>query len=166
MLVALLVGAAMWNVSWMLRQRDNARQIRGDLAACEDEATGIEALRGKPKLAATESLGVQQLGERIEAASREAGLAPAMLEGVFPQTAQRLADSPYLQKPTMLTFRGVALPQLAGFLYHLNDRATKLAVRDLRLRSPRGESDGSAWDADVTVTYLIYAPPPKTRDER
>ena len=72
MLVALLVGAAMWNVSWMLRQRDNARQIRGDLAACEDEATGIEALRGKPKLAATESLGVQQLGERIEAASREA----------------------------------------------------------------------------------------------
>ena len=165
-LVALLAGAALWNANWMLQQRDNARQAREDLAACQDVAKGIEALRDKPKLAATESLGIQRLGERIEAASRNAGLTPAMLEGVFPQTAQRLAESPYLQKPTTLMFRGVALPQLAGFLYHLNDKATKLAVRDLRLRTPRGESAGNAWDADVTVTYLIYAPPAKTRDER
>jgi hypothetical protein len=68
-----------------------------------------------------------------------------------------VGDTPYLQKPTTLELQGVSLTQLASFLYHLTSEPG-LVVRDLRIRSPRRDDVGSQWNAEATLTYLIYSP--------
>jgi hypothetical protein len=153
----LLAAAAAWNVHWMLTERQAARRAAEDLAACRDLARTIESLRARPAVASTEGIGVQELGERIEAALRQAGLEESALVGRFPQAPRRVGDSPYLHKPTALAFRGVTLTRLTTFLYHLAD-GSGLIVRDLRLRTPPGDAARDVWDAEATVTSLVYAP--------
>ncbi len=156
-MLAMLAIAAAWSTTEMLAARELARRSAADLAACERIAADIRRLRQGPKVASAEAMGVQELGKRIEAASRTAGLSTSALVGVYPQGPRRVGDTPYLRKPTSLSFRNVPLPQLASFLYHLSD-GSGLNVRDLRLRTPRGEGGGDLWDAEATLTYLIYSP--------
>jgi len=51
----------------------------------------------------------------------------------------------------------VSLKQVATFLYALTD-GSGLRVQELRLRSPHGDVAPDVWDAETTVTYLMYAP--------
>jgi len=51
-------------------------------------------------------MGIKELGQRIEAAGRRAEFGGDALEGVYPQSARRVGDSPYLQKPTTLALGG------------------------------------------------------------
>lgn len=157
-MLAMLVIAAAWSIHWMLGQREVATLAADDLAACQSLAREIRQLRQKPSIAAASEIGGQELGARIEEASRLAQLSPTVLEGVFPQASRRLGDSPYLHKPTALALRGVSTMQLVTFLYHLTDHGG-LSVHDLRLRTPRGDSTGKLWDAEATVTCLVYSPP-------
>ena len=161
-MLAILIGGAAWSVDWMLGRRQAALRASGDLAACQELARAIESLRQKPRVAATEAMGAGELGQRIQAASRQANMGEAAIEGIYPQPPHRLGESPYVQKPTALALRGVSLPQLAAFLYHLSADGG-LSVRDLRLRSPRSDAAQDTWDAEVTVTVLVYAPPAKGR---
>ncbi len=156
-LAAVLLVVAGLNVEWMLWQRRAAHRAAEDLFECTELAADIQALRKQPTVASSEAMGVQELGVRIEAAMRKAQFDPGALEGVFPQAARRVGDSPYLQKPTALDLSGASLGRLAGFLYHLTDDPG-LTVRDLRLRTPHGETAGDLWDAEATLTYLIYSP--------
>ena len=161
MMVVLLAGAAAWGVRWTVEQRGRARTAAGDLDRCRELADAIRALRDKPAVASAEAMGIQELGRRIEAACRQAGFQSAALEGVFPQSARRAGESPYLVKPTALALRGVTLPQVVTFLYHLTN-GSGLSVRDVRLQTPRGDAPQSVWDAEATVTYLMYAPVKET----
>jgi hypothetical protein len=145
----------------MLGQRSRARTAADDLARCKALADAIRTLRDKPAVASAEAMGIQELGQRIEAACRRAGFQGPVLEGVYPQSARRVGDSPYLVKPTALALRGVTLPQVVAFLEHLTS-GTGLSVRDVRLQTPHGDADHTVWDAEATVTYLMYAPVKKT----
>ena len=53
---------------------------------------------------------------------------------------------------------------MAAFLYHLSVDGG-LSVRDLRLRSPHSDAAQDTWDAEVTVTVLVYAPAGKGRTD-
>jgi hypothetical protein len=163
-MLVLLAAAAAWNASWMLAQRDAAQHASDDLAACRELTATILSQRDKPAVAAAEAMGVQELGKRIEAAFGMAQIASSSLGGVDPQTAHRVGDSPYLRKPTSLSLRGVSPRQVATFLFCLTDESG-LSVRDLRLSTPHGGGAGGAWDAEATLTYLIYSPA-KTRRDR
>jgi hypothetical protein len=165
LMLAMLAGLAAWNVEWMLGQRSSAQQAANDLAECEHLAAGIKLLRDKPAVASTEAMGVQELGKRLEAASGKAAIAQSSVRGVSPQNAHRVGDSPYLVKPTALALKGVSLSQVATFLYHLTSDAG-LSVRDLRLRAGRADDAGGVWDAEVTLTYLIYSPAKANRVPR
>lgn len=156
-MILLLIGAAAWSVDWMMQQRQQAQDAAADLAECQMLVRRIEALREAPTVASAEAMGVQEFGEHIEAASRLANFDPSALRGVFPQAAQRVGDSPYLRKPTAITLRHVPLHDLVTFLYHISGD-TGLMVRDLRLRTPHAEAPEDVWDAEVTLTYLIYEP--------
>jgi hypothetical protein len=157
-LLAMLAVAAYWSVGWMSQQRRLAAQAAEDLATCRRLADDILTLSPPPAAAPATGVGVHELGQRIEDASRKANLAPVSLEGVFPQNARRLGDTPYLQKPTSLVLRNVSLSQLVTFLYHLTDQSGWI-VQDLRLRTPRGDEHGALWDAEATLTCLMNAPP-------
>ena len=163
-LLAMGIGGAAWSVDWMLGRRQAARYASEDLAACRALTCEIASLRQKPKVATTEAMGAGELGQRIQAASRQAGMGEASIEGIYPQPARRMGDSPYVQKPTVLALRGVSLPQVAAFLYHLSADGG-LSVRDLRLRSPHSEAPQDTWDAEVTVTVLVYSPAAKARTD-
>jgi hypothetical protein len=154
----LLLGlVAWWNVEWMLQQRQSARAGAQDLAECRRLAQEIKALRLKPAVAASQALGIQELGQRIQQAFEQAQLPPASLEGVYPQSLRRVGDSPYLHKPTALALRNASLAQFATFLHALTDNSG-MSVRDLRLREPRSDATGKVWDAEATLVYLIYSP--------
>lgn len=157
-----LLSLAVWSYGWMREQKVAAHHAMADLRACQRLAAEIVALRRVPTIASTETMGVKELGDRIEQASSRARLDLSTLEGTFPQTARRLGDSPYLQKPTQLAFRGVTLSQIAAFLYHIGQDAS-LTVSQLRLSTPRGKAAAHTWDAQATLTYLIYSPPKKAR---
>jgi hypothetical protein len=163
LMLALLAGAAAWGLGWMLDRRQAAGDAGDDLATCQRLASEIGSVRQKPTVVAG-SAGVRELGEQIQAASRQANLGPDAIQGVFPQPSRRVGESVYVHKPTALALRSISLPQLAVFLYNLSSQPG-LTVSDLRLRSPHGASADSAWDADVTVTYLVYAPPARAQPD-
>lgn len=162
MVLAMLALTATWSVRAMMTQRAAALIAADDLGECGRLAASIESLRDKPKIASAQDMGIELLGQRIAAASQQAKLDPQSLEGVYPQGPRRLGNTPYVQKPTTLTLRNVKLPQLAAFLYHLTEGESGLNVRDLRLRVPRGDSPSDVWDAEATITCLIYQPPADT----
>ncbi len=155
-MLVMLGGAAAWSFGWMLEQRELARLDAEDLAACRQLAESIAKLRQQPAVAASEAMDVQELGTRITVASQQAGLAD-QLQGVFPQPVRRMGDSPYVQKSTTLSLRGVSLVQIATFLHHLT-LDSGLNVRDLRISSKDAGPGGSLWDAEADVAYLIYQP--------
>ncbi len=157
LLVMILAGAVWWNFSWMTGQRRQAQVMAQDLAVCQAAAEEIARLQAQPRVAAVQDMGVQELGQRIEAAMQKAGLSSSALESVAPQPGRRAGNTPYVQKPTALSLRGATLTQVVTMLYHLTSE-TGLSVRDLRLRTPRGEADEKTWDVQVTVVYLLYAP--------
>jgi hypothetical protein len=153
----IVLAAAISSLNWMWQQCEAAQVAADETAACRQLASTIESLRAAPKVASTGDQGIEELGARIKAAMLQAGLSEAALEGVFPQSARRLGDSPYLQKPVALALRGVSLDQLATFLYHLTE-GSALSVRDLRLRTPHSDVARNLWDADATLTCLQYDP--------
>ncbi len=157
LMCVLLVAAAAWSVSDLFTQRSAARQARAELAECQRLAKEIDLLRAQPAVASDEAMGIQQLGDHIAAALKAAELDNSVIEGMFPQSEQPIGQTPYVQKPTSLVLRSVPLSKLAVFLYDLTD-GTGLHVRDLRLRMPHGNQSANVWNADVTLTYLIYAP--------
>jgi hypothetical protein len=162
-LVGLLLIASLWSANWMNGQRTAARNAAEDLQASAALAEQIESLMAEPKIAAAdESRGVQELDPKIGRALQAAGLPRRpTIERIFPQSAREVGDVPYQIKPTAVSIRSVTLAQLAAFLYHLTD-GTGLNVRDLQMRAARS-GNAQQWDAEATLTYLIYAPSDESR---
>jgi hypothetical protein len=156
-MMAMLAIAAVWSLGRMFEQRRSARRAATDLAAVTAMAQRMKGLRDQPAVASAQDMGVRELGTRIDEASGKAGLPRNALRSVDPRSARPVGDTPYLQKPTTLELQGVSLTQLASFLYHLTSEPG-LVVRDLRIRSPRRDDVGSQWNAEATLTYLIYSP--------
>jgi hypothetical protein len=158
LLLLFLTVAAVWSVGWMTEQREAALYAAAELEQCNKLAADIERLRAETAVPQTEEAGVKVLGVRVTEAAQKAGLhGQDWLEGIYPESARPLPDSPYKRKPTMLSLRGVSLEQLSTFLYHLTD-GSGLSVYDLQLMAPRGDSVGDLWNVETTVTYLIYSP--------
>ena len=166
LLVSVMLGmlaiAAMWSLSRASEQASNAQYAMDDLTECQRLADSIAAFRSKPTIASAKVKEDYEMGARIDDASKKANLPPDSLQGLFPQSARRRGRSSYLEKPTSLALRDVSLPQLATFLHHLSDN-TGLTVRDVRIRTPHGSESGNRWDAEATVTYLIYQPTTKRK---
>jgi len=153
---ALAVDAT-WNVSGLFEAQANAQYAAEDLEACQQLAAAIESLRSQSSMAAAEEMGDTELGEWIDEAKRAAGLADGVVRDRIPQEHRRVGESPYVVEPTLLTLRGVSMPQLVTFLCAMTDESG-LRVRDLRVRVPVGGEASNLWDADITLTYLIYSP--------
>lgn len=159
-LLSMLAGASVWSYDSMCARREEARLAWQDAGECDRLAREIQALRTVPAVATTQDLDVQSLGLRVESAAQKSGLPPQTLVEIAPETARRWGDSAYLSKPTRLVLEGVPLEQLTTFLYHLAEGGA-LNVADLRLRTPHGQGESGLWNAEATVTYLIYAPAPR-----
>ena len=77
---------------------------------------------------------------------------------IWPEPARRVGDTAYKQKPTQVILHKLTLQQLIRFLHTLTGPDTGLHVASLRLTTPRGHDTTNIWNAETTITYLIYAP--------
>jgi hypothetical protein len=155
-MLALTIAAAS-SASWMMQQRADARYARQQLADCRLVASGIESLRNAPKFAASKAVDRQRIAERIQQAFQEAGVRSRQsAELIDPVNPRRVGGTPYLRQPTRVSLGELTLRETAMFLYHLT-ADSRLNATGLRLRSAAGLNT-TQWNAETTVTYLIYAP--------
>jgi hypothetical protein len=159
LLTALLAGVALHTWGRFNRARRSASQARTDLAATEQLLERIEQIRNRPTLAADrQQIDAETIG-RIEQAARDAGINPASLAHINPQRPQRIGDSVYQRKPTQVLLRGVTLGQTLKMMHGFCGIQGGLQPASIRLSAPRRDDTGPLWNAELTLTYMIYAPP-------
>ena len=161
-LIGALLATAGYSYDRMSAARARAAEAASDTAACRRLQRRIEALRQRPKLAESRALKHPQIAERVEAAAREARIGPgqtANLVRVDPaKRAVRLGNSVYTEKPVHVSLDRIKLEQLFAFMRPLVSGAKGLSGRRIALTAPRGSERGRRWNAELTLTYLIYAP--------
>lgn len=157
-LAAALLLSAAWMYADLAERRTMAQHAAEDVAACEQLAEQIRDLRRQPSLARSHEMEHQELTRRIEAAAQAAQLPAASLVSIAPAPAQRINRTPYKRKSTQVQFTGVTLPQLVRVLGSFAAEEAGPKVTQLRLAAPRDQQSGDRWSAEVTLTYLIYAP--------
>jgi len=157
-LAGLLGLTALWSYQYMASQRAAALAARADLAACRRGAARIAAFRQRPAMAADREQLLSETTSLIEQAAAAAGIPPDKLIRIVPEGPQQLGKTPYKEKPTQITLRGVSLEQLVKFVHPLTGGERGLHAKALRITShDQGDSAGP-WSADLVVSYLIYEP--------
>lgn len=154
-LLAVLAG---WSYGRLFDARTEAARVRKELASCDALAARIEQLRTRPNRAGAAEMELSVMAGRIERAAGAAGLAAETIVRIWPEPARRAGDTVYREKPTQVLLREVGRRQLTAFLHALTAGDSELTVRSLRLSAPRERQDEDVWNAEVVITYLIYAP--------
>jgi hypothetical protein len=155
-----LGAAALASYGVMAGRQAAAETAQADLQACLRDAAAIESLRHRPRLAADHERLATEVTGLVEQAARTAGIAPASLQRITPEAAQRLGDSAYLEKPTLLVLDGVTMEQLVRLIHTLVASQEGLHPKSVRLTAPRLAASDNTWAADVVLTYLLYEPVP------
>ena len=156
--LALLAAAWCWIELRSLRSRRSAfesgvlqlTQMREDVAA-------IQSLQSAPRLAVDRERPNDELLAEIRQALTAASIPVEAWVGNEPAPPVRLAQTPYKQISLRLFLEGLSLRQLADFAVALSARTAGLSFPSVRL-SPAAGADKAKWNADLKMTYLIYAP--------
>ena len=155
---ACLLVVTLWFSGYLADSRATAQAAIDDARQCARFVADIRNLRHQPSLAESQELQLQELTQRIESAAKQSRISLDSLVRIWPEPAKRVGDMPYKRKPTQVLFHRVTLPDLVGFLQHLSNQDAGPRVTRIRLTAPRGQEMGDQWSAEVTLTYLIYAP--------
>lgn len=158
-LLLLLVILAGWSYYHMESSKRAALRTARELADCVQRAGEIKSLDKGPKRAQSSELAHTDLTRRIEAAAGASQIDLHSLSRIDAMPPRRLAKLPYEERSTRVTLNNVTMQQLVNFLYRLSNNTQDLRVKDLKLHAPRGEEVGDQWQADATLSYLIYTPP-------
>lgn len=161
LMLALLIMGVGWCALDMLDKKASAERAANGLGEAKLIAKRVELLGNQDTVASTAGNArdqEQDLARRIKAAADQARISGNWQRGIEYKRARRLGDTPYKQKPTAVMTRGLTLDQLSQLMYNLTYQ-TPLSVTELSLKTPRGADPGNRWDADFTLTYLIYDPP-------
>ncbi len=149
------------------RYEESSRQLADasrQLTECRRLAAEIRRLEAMPTFAAVDADSQREIARRIEQALRESQLPEdAVLRIQPPAQPFRLGDTPYQVFATRIELKQVSMRQLVRFAHALSDSQKGLAVRDVRLWTPRRDSEPTAetWSVEVTLTQLAFSP--KTR---
>lgn len=165
LMLMLLLVVVFWTAMTMQAERDAAARAAAGLEEARLIASRAASLRTRDLIAQSVSESAvqdQAMAQQIASAAARAGLSGDWQRGIEPERAVRVGDTPYLQKPTVLYAQQLTLDELATLLYELT-YDSPLSVSELTLKTPPGADPGRQWNADVTLTYLIYQPPTRTR---
>ena len=163
LLAILLILAAAAGLSWsycfMAAKRSYALAAGADLENCREMTGKIESIANRPALASGSERLADEIHGLIEKAARSAGIGAEGVVRISHEQPQRLGNSAYKEKPTLVTLKNVSLQQLADMLYGLYGQDNGLSAKVVRLTTPAAEDASNLWNAEVAVTYLIYDPP-------
>lgn len=125
--VVLLLGllvvsllAAGWAYQQLSVQYDAARAAASDWSHAEHVGEQIRQLRLRPVIAGEQELQQAELAKRIESAARGAQMSSTQVVRIWPETARRVGQTSYKEKPTQLLLRSMTLRQLVTFLQALS----------------------------------------------
>lgn len=156
-----LVGVlGLW--CWMEARTAYSREsthlaLVGQIEQMAADAARIESLATAPRVASERQRPNDELLAQVRDALEAASIPLDRWIGNDPSPAVRLVQSPYKRLSVRLSFQNVSLRQVVQFAYHLTDMDASLSVSDLRLSAPQSR-DTETWDADLTLSYLIYSP--------
>lgn len=157
-LLAVLAGSALWAFMQHGQARARATEAREALGDCQRMLMQIKSASGRPAMAAEREHDPAETTALIEQAAKSAKIAPSSLVNISPQQPQRVADSHYKEKSTGVQLENVSLQQIVCMLHALSTIDKPLVPKSIRIFAPRDPSNSSHWNADITVTYLIYDP--------
>jgi len=141
-----------------LRSAGSTYQARAlALTRMQIDARRIGSLRDRPQRATDRQRPNDELLAQVEHALKGAGVPVQLWQDSIPQPAQRLPQSPYQRYGTRLYFEDVTIEQVVRFACALLAADPSLAVSSLHLVAPV-QADLATWNADLTVSYLVYAP--------
>ena len=163
-MMALMLVCVAWSVGRMRGQQQDAAQAAQDAARCLELAEHITELRSQRTVAAASDQAderQQELAGAVNRAAEQASLDAQWQQGmrIEHRRAVRIDDTPYMRKPALLIMKGLTLEQLTTLLHHLTYDSAYTAEQ-IQIDAPSGEAGGNRWDADVTLSYLIYSPTP------
>jgi hypothetical protein len=159
-----LVIASTWQLE---ARRTRAQSAAADLAECHRLAAHIARLRAQPHQAGLTERSARELAQQIEQAAQQAGVAPADVIRINPRGARRISNSVYKQQSTDVAINSVTMKELITFLSALTSKSKGLQISSLRLLAeaePALQADSEEWDAEVTLTFLIFSPTSSTLD--
>lgn len=143
-----------WSALRSARHSLSAAHCR--LATVRNDVARITALQSVPHRATERRLPHEALVAVIDQARNRATLDARALTSIWPEPPRRLGRSDYLTLATRLHFEKVPLDRLTRFAHALQSIDASLRLTAVRLLSQ--QHPGLLWDAELTVTYLIYAP--------
>ncbi|MDB4614417.1 hypothetical protein OAH18_01880 [bacterium] len=154
-----LVGLAATSYAMMVSRADRFQRAVESVEDCQNLVGQIEKLKTAPKLAALEADSSTWLGERIEAVRDAVGIPQSKVVRIEPQPSVRLGRSQYRVTPTRIELKDVTLREIARLAGSLADEANGLTVRDLEFsRGNRPDLPDEQWDAEFTLTQLVFSP--------
>lgn len=159
-MVAMLAIVVVWCAMNMLGQKGKAQREANSLAQAKQIAERVEVLRQHQAVASPGGDWQQQeqeLAQRISDAAAKARINIDWQKRIEYKRARRVADTPYMRKPVVVYTEGLTMDQLVALLHHLT-YDSPLIVSELDLKTPRGGNPGNRWDANITLSYLIYEP--------
>lgn len=147
-----------WAYGHLAEARAAADYALGDTGQCRQLAGQIKTLRIQPSRVQSQELQNQEFNQRIEAAAQKAGIPRQFLIRITPEPARRIGETDYKRKPTRINFTRITMPQLVAFVQALAAEEAGPDLTQLNLAATHAHEPGEPWIAELTLTYLIYAP--------
>jgi hypothetical protein len=136
--------------------QDTYSAAAAQLARMQADADRIRYLRTAPKSASARERGSEELLAGIETALREADINVSHWRDSIPQPPVRLPKSDYRLHGTRIYLDGLTLRELAAFTCHLERADASLSLSSLAITNR--EPDIPTYDADLAITYRVFAP--------
>ena len=162
----LLLGVWNWVEARALTSKWNSHaELLDQIEQMNADVQRLKALRAAPRSATDRERPKDELLAQIRDAIHNAAMPKERWIGNDPALPVRVPRSPYKRLTTRLSFEQVTLHDLVTFAYYLNEGDRALNVSDIRLVAPRGDKKDT-WNADISVSYLIYSPYQQTDPSR
>lgn len=157
-LIVAAVAGLSWSYGFMAAKRSYALAAGADADACREMAAKIDHLSHRPALASDSERLADEIHGLVEKAARSAGIGAQGILRITHEQPQRLGNSAYKEKPTVVAMRNVSLQQLTDMMYGLSSQEKGLSAKVIRLTTPTNSEASDLWNAEVAVSYLIYDP--------
>jgi hypothetical protein len=164
--VALLILSVYTAISlWNLRSTTRRyRQAQQDQQEVSELLRQIQRFRQTPKVAALQLESPAEITNRIARALQAAGLSESSLMKEEPSDPQRLQQTDFEVRSTVIELAPAGLPQILRFCEALRDPETGTMVRDLVLSPPRDQENDRGqerWKSQMVLTQMIFSPKSK-----
>jgi hypothetical protein len=159
LLVALLVASACAAGAANARLRtcrDGAARARDSLRTCALQLDELHRWRSAAEATRAAEPDTSQLTRVLREAATRAG-ATDKLASIEPGQPSRVGAD-YAQTPVFLRLERLSLKQLTLALHHLAQLDPASRAQGIELSAAGTEGQTELWDADVTISYLAFAP--------